>query len=452
MAKCAAGVLLVAAALASPGGPAASEIGTAAPASSHPGLLLEAGFDTGQVYLNAQAVYTVRFYQAIDVRELHLQTPEIQFAELRRIGEDRIDQETLDGRRHRVTERRYAVFPFASGTISATGAHAAGLVAVPGAAPGTRAPVRLEAPAATLDVLPMPAQAGSGPWLPARDLTLTESWSPDPRDARVGQALIRTIRIEATGLEAALLPELVPVGDGITAHPGPPRLANRFDELWNVGSREQDWRIVPTRTGTVAIPEFHLDWWDARSGERRTARLPGRTLEVAPAPALSLSRLLAAAPAAGENVDVREADAGATAGDVSPQASDPVEERSAGQYLSGTEAPPDDSRLLIFSALFAVAMALAAYVAWRCTRRPDRAALRALRTACRRNDPHAARDALLAWAEASRPDSRAQTLNNVIPLVPGPLSRRAIAELDRHLYGPEPESWQGTRLMRFPRS
>lgn len=411
--------------------------------SQHAGLAFAAGFDAGHAYLNAQAIYTLRFYQAIDVRELHLQAPEVGFAELRQIGEDRIDQVTLDGRRHRVTERRYAVFPFASGTLAASGVHAAGLVAVPGAAPGTRAPVRLDAPAATLDVLPVPPQAGTGPWLPARALTLSESWSPDPQEARVGQALVRTLRIEASGLDAAQLPELVPSGDGFSAHPGPPRLENRFDDVWNIGSREQDWRIVPARAGTLSVPEIRLDWWDTRSGERRTARLPGRTFEVAdvlPSPLLTT-----------ESVDAANPDDEATPAQLPPEAADPVEEAGAADDVTGAGTPRAHAYPLIVSVLLLL-LVLAAYLTWRYTRRPDQVSLRALRAACRRNDPCAARDALLAWAAASRACGRPQTLGKVLPFVPGPLSRCAIAELDRCLYGPAGQRWRGAQLARFPRS
>src|SRR6185436_3860414 len=46
------------------------------------------------------------------------------------------------------------------------------------------------------------------PWLPARSLSLSESWSPEPDHTQVGDSLTRSLTVTAEGLSSTQLPPL----------------------------------------------------------------------------------------------------------------------------------------------------------------------------------------------------------------------------------------------------
>lgn len=355
----------------------------ALPSPAAQDMLLEAQLEPAQVYVQAQALYRLRFYHAVDVRDLSLHAPSARVADLLPLGEARVYETLRDGRRYRVHERSYAVFPFASGPLQLAGAHAAGRVAAAASksADGRQA-MRIEAPPQTLTVLPAPA--GDGNWLPAQALTLSETWSAD------GAAQRRTVRIEATGVDAAQLPELRFAAAGITVHAQPARLENRIAGEHIVGVREQSFMLTPTRAGDIALPALHLPWWKT-DGTPMTATLPARTLQgldgVPPVPAAA--------------AQVRE--------------SRPLR------------------RLPSLPLLLAVAAVLGVVAFW-FTRRRDAWRLRRI---CRHGDARALRAGLLAWAARAWRDAPPRTLAALATRLPDAGARDALGALERHLYGPD---------------
>ena len=162
---------------------------------------VEAEVDRGTPWVQSQVTYTLRAWQGSDLRELVLAGPQARLAEVRVLGPATVREAERSGRRYRVHEQRFAVLPFASGEVELAGAHLAGKP------PGTTRPLRIEAPAITLRVRPVPPEADAARWLPADDVVLSETWSPAGGEAAVGKPLLRRIRIEARGVEATQIPE-----------------------------------------------------------------------------------------------------------------------------------------------------------------------------------------------------------------------------------------------------
>lgn len=384
-------------------------------------LWVEAEIEPVAPYVQAQALYTLRLYQAVGVQDVEFHAPRAQLADIRPIDDPQVGEVTRDGRRFRVTARRYAVFPFASGPLALSDGHVTGTVTVPGASPPATEALRLDPPATTLDVLAIPPDAGHGAWLPARRLSISETWSPDPAVARVGQTLRRTIRIEAEGLDAAQLPVLAPGGEGFAAHPEVPRLDNYAADNWNVAIREQSWLIVPLRAGSLALPALQLPWWDVGAHRARSAMLPERQFTITSAqPPSDASTPVVPPPL----------DAAAPAGPSEPAA-------------AITRARTTLHSLIALLPI-AAALGAAVWLGFRLRRRT--AAWRGLREACRRGDPRAAQRALLQWAASRWPDSHPRSVGEVAGRLPAPAAD-ALGELDRRIYGPDRGPWDGTALL-----
>lgn len=364
------------------------------PAHAAQDWLVEAEFDQPEVHVHAQAVYRVRFLHAVDVRDVQLTEPAVRLADLRRIGEDRIFEAEREGRRYRVHERRFAVFPFASGTLELSGAHVSGRVPVSTATlrDGWR-PIRIEVPPRTLTVLPIDIRADGVPWLPAQTLKLTEQWTTVENGVHR-----RTLRVEATGVDASQLPELDVKVDGMGVLPGPPRLQNHFSGERNVAVREQTVVIMPIKSGLFTVPPLQLHWWNVGSDAGDVATLPGRTLLV------------------GEPAPVRDVPNSATLKLTSLTHLWVILAASLGA-------------MLLFSALRSRRLRLA----------------RRLYQACSAVDTQAVRDGLLEWAAGMLPDPP-QTLGALAERMQDPLARDAVMTLERSLYGPHAGTWDAAAL------
>ena len=380
----------------------------AAPAASQgQNLRLEAELEPAQVVVQAQAVYRLRFYQAVDVRELKINGPSARLAEVRAIGSERVYEAMRDGRRYRVHERSYAVFPFGSGALELSGANATGRIAAAAATQSAdgRQQVRLEAAAQTLTVSPVPAAAGTAAWLPARSLSLRESWSTPATELRPGQALRRRIRIEAAGMDAAQIPPLSPLSmavPGMLIDAEPPRLETRPAGAHTIGVREQTLRMVALRAGEVRVPELQLRWWNLNTDTTASATLPARSWQVVAADAAPASLLPKPAAAAPEQAQASSAPMSAT-------------------WL-----------LLAAAALLCAGLALA------CARRPRVRAAWRLRRACRCGNAGGVRDGLLQWAAGIWPQAPPLTLQALAERSPDAAARHALTMIERSLYGPEP--------------
>ena len=370
-------------------------------------VLLEADLEPAQVYVQAQAVYRLRLYQAVDVRDLTFSVAAPRLADLQPIGQGRVYETLRDGRRYRVHERSYAIRPYASGALVLGDAHLDGRVPASGTPDGRRA-LRMDAPQLTLNVLPVPPKADAALWLPAHTLSVTEVWTPAPQ---AGQAQRRSIRIEAAGVDAGQLPELKITAPGMAVHASPARLENRFAGTLNIGVREQTFSMVALHSGPISIPEIQLHWWNVESNLPAVATLPSRTLQISAAPGL--------APA---------------------------------PTLEPTLEPTAALAALRFSPLLPGAAALLCLAALLWYRRTSIGAAWRLVRACRTGNVRGVRDGLLAWTAIVLPQPAALTLGGLAERLDEPAARYALGELERHLYGPAPGTCEPAMLTATVRS
>lgn len=245
-------------------------------AGAAPPLFAEAELSPAEPFVQAHALYTLRFYQGAAVRDLELVPPAARLADIRPLGATQVREVERAGQRYRLHERRFIVIPFASGPQELTGAHVrAGL-------PGTAGARRWDAPPLRLNVKPVPAAAARTHWLPAEKLVLDDDWLPDAESFTLGALLRRTVRIEAVGVDAAQLPAIDFAIDGAIVTPRPAQLTTRVEDEYLIGVREQTFDIVPTRPGKLEVPPLEVAWWPiVNAGGTALARLPGRHLSIA---------------------------------------------------------------------------------------------------------------------------------------------------------------------------
>lgn len=247
-------------------------------------IRVEASTQPARVKVGQQTILVVRVLTPSRVTRPRLHNPSIDGARLLPLGEDR-----SQGRRgdtsYSVYERRYALFPERSGHLVIEPMVFQGWLRDSSGAvyPPQRRPVRATSESVALNVLPAPQDGSAAPWLPARDLSLTEP-GPETYRVRTGQPLQRIIDVRADGLMAEDLPALdVPTPHEIDHRRGQPRLWNKREPTGVIGTRREISFLSADEPGRFRLPALTIEWWDTDTGRRERARLPARELIVMPA-------------------------------------------------------------------------------------------------------------------------------------------------------------------------
>ncbi len=399
-------------------------------------VLFEAEVDSDSVYVQGQVILTLRVQQAINLDGRSITELQLDNAFVKPLQQNSF-QRTIDGRPWLVHEVRYAIFPEHSGTLeipaqtfsAREGQARRGFFDLGG---GGRQ-LRRSTEALTIEVLPRPDAFPAGTWLPARKLTLEESWSTAPEQLRAGESATRTIRILGEGLQGAQLPPvMVPATEGLKYYPDQPVITDTEVATGLLGSRQDSAAVVPTRAGTWTIPEIRIPWWDIESGNVRYAVLPGREITVA-----------AADPAAGTTLVAApeiEIGAGTT---IVPS-------------VANTSGDPWPWRVL--SAVSSVGWILTlAYLLWS-RRKPEstppaiagnpseKTAFKQLLAACASGSALHARGAVIDWAAALLPQVTVVSLSQVATAFADPELTAALDKLNTSLYSDGSGNWDGAAL------
>lgn len=261
-------------------------------------VFIEASLDQSSVYVQAQAILTLRIYHSVSLYDDSSLTPlQITDARIEQLGDTRTYEKDLNGVRHGVIEMRYAIYPQHSGLLTiAPQTFSATLVDTQpsqdanaqGPKPGKL--MRVSSAEIPLTVKPKPlTYPVDAPWLPARSLSLSESWNPEPEHTQVGDSLTRSLTLKVEGLAASQLPAL-PATDvnGLRRYPDQPVLSNLSTDRGIVGSREEREALVPSRSGAIDLPTVDVVWWNTFEDHLEHSSLPARTLQVANNPSLQV--------------------------------------------------------------------------------------------------------------------------------------------------------------------
>lgn len=392
-------------------------------------IFMEIDAQPTTVYAQSQVLVTLRLFLGVATGRATLTPPDITGGEaiIEKLGEDATYQTTRGGRAFTVRERRYAVFPQKAGSLTIGPATFEAMV-IPDR--GFSRVARFRSSTLELDVqppVPPPANLAEAVWLPARSVTLTESWSGNADELTVGVPQTRRVVIEADGLLETQLPDLrLPEQPGIRQYQDQPDLGREVTAQGLKTRRSVSVAVIAQQAGDVTLAGVRLPWFNVTEQRWEVAELPARTVRVMPSGA--------AAP--------------------EPLPPEPVP--------APVEAPPPARNVWpLVSAVLAVGWAATALLWWRSQRaagavarasrraaaaRPSaRKLLRTVETACDAGNADAARRALLEWGESRFPAAPPRSLGALAALLPQDAAREVL-DLEAHLYGAAIGAWDGRGL------
>jgi len=392
-------------------------------------VFIQASLDQSSVYVQAQAILTLRIYHSVSLYDDSSLTPlQIADARIEQLGDTRTYEKDLNGVRHGVIEMRYAIYPQHSGLLTiAPQTFSATLVDTQpsqdanaqGPKPGKL--MRVSSAEIPLTVKPKPlTYPVDAPWLPARSLSLSESWNPEPEHTQVGDSMTRSLTLKVEGLASSQLPAL-PATDvnGLRRYPDQPVLSNQSTDRGIVGSREEREALVPSRSGAIDLPTEDVVWWNTFEDHLEHSSLPARTLQVANNPSLQVDT-----PAGNLQVSVVDND--------------------VLWWWKLSTLILACTTLLGFGLWWRARWQPAVHRAAQTGPSP-RTLMDDIKRASQANDPQATRQALDAWAR-QQPETLADMAARFVPL------SDALDGLNGALYSETGQHWQGEDLWRAIRT
>lgn len=381
-------------------------------------------------YVQSQVVYTMTLFRGIRTGRSSLTLPEVSGGEaiIEKLGQDREFQTVLDGRNFIALERRYAIFPQASGPLTIDPVTFEAVVISPSGFSNVQRYHSEPLPLRVRSAVPPPAAYADAVWLPARALSLDENWSAGDGELTVGIPQTRTLIINADGVLETQLPELeFPQSASIRQYSSQPELGRAAEQSGIRARRTEHFVVLAQSPGAHVLPEVELPWFNVSAERWEIARIPARSLDVL-------------------------------------TGSEPIMPEVVVQAPDGSSVSVSQSKERIWQGISAALLGvwLVSFGLWWRGRRPfgapaetvreapprrtaNRRLLRQLHRACDENDDRQARQLLLAWGGLRFPDASPRSLGALAALVPTDFAR-AVQELERDLYGPQTGCWSGKDL------
>ncbi|WP_449410463.1 hypothetical protein [Methylobacterium komagatae] len=133
-------------------------------------------------------------------------------------------------------------------------------------------------------VAPWTAETG-GPdakdpwWLPAKDVSVTDSWSRDPETVKIHETVRRTVVLEAQGMLAeGLPPRPVMRTRGIITFAGPVTRETIITPSGPVARATYVWDVKPGVPEVIPLDAIVIPWFDTVSRTMREAEIPARQI------------------------------------------------------------------------------------------------------------------------------------------------------------------------------
>jgi hypothetical protein len=402
-------------------------------------LFLEVEANPESPYVQSQVLYTVRLYRRVDIAQAALSEPELGDAVIEKLGDDSNYNTQINGVNYLVTERKYAIFPQKSGSVTIKPLVLTAEVMVSGRPSFnsffnsriTKAK-KVTSKSVTLDVKPAPAAFNGKHWLSAEQLVLKEEWSGDTQQMKVGEPLTRTLTLLAKGTTVGQLPELNSgkIDDQLKTYPDQPVLQEQKKPEGLIAFREEKIAIIPSKPGFYKLPAIEIPWFNTASQKMEVAKIPETTITAVEA----LGAL--------------------------PDSVAPAEQQQKAEQPAPIVSQPQHQDIWFWLSLFfgcGWLATLAYFLVTKPTQKPieqkdekeERLAntAKSLKKACAENNAVAAKDALLAWG---RQKFNGQYVTNLAAIaeLSDARFRDEILLLNQVLYGKTSETWSGKKLFQ----
>jgi len=261
-------------------------------------LFLRATISAPKVYVEQQAIYTLKLYRRARVRDISLSLPQTEHITLKQLGRPREYRSVHDGQNYQVLEVRYALVPAREGHYTVAPSIMKMTVFQPGRkSPQSRfidpfsdnplsffstgRPIEVAGEALELKVLPLPTEGKPSDFTGLVGSFKIES-KLEPSTVKTGEAATLTVILSGRG-NVNRIPDLkVPEVDHTRRYADQPVLDVTTDTKGIAGSKIMKWALVPDKEGSYRIPALSVSFFDTVSRQYRKIETSPHTLSVLP--------------------------------------------------------------------------------------------------------------------------------------------------------------------------
>ena len=246
-------------------------------------VFFETKVDRTTAYVQSQVIYSVRLYYSDAIGGDFPPAPDLPETVVEPLAGEIRDEAMVNGQRFAYLEKRYAIFPQKSGSLTIPREIFRG-VRGRGGFFSQRQQVTAASTPITITVKPTPESFTGNTWIAARSFNLLERWTENPPHFKVGEPVNRIVSMQAVGLASSLLPLLEELSlDNVKTYADPPVTDENISEAGILSSNVTTVGIVPTKAGEITLPEIRIPWWNTESDRKEVAVIPAATYQVMPA-------------------------------------------------------------------------------------------------------------------------------------------------------------------------
>jgi hypothetical protein len=261
-------------------------------------LFLSAEISSSQVYLEEQAIYTLRLYYRTKVSDISLNLPESEHLTFKQLGKPVQYQSVHDGVNYQVLEVKYALISAKDGNYN-IGPARMNLTAYQASRRSRRSvfddpffnspfsvfsrgrPVALTSESLELRILPLPTEGRPSDFSGLVGSFKIQS-TVEPSTIKANESATLTIHLSGRG-NVNRLPDLqVPRLDNIKVYVDQPTLQIEPDEDGLSGWKTMKWALVPEKEGRYIIPQLGVSFFDPAKQTYQVAKTSPHNLIVLP--------------------------------------------------------------------------------------------------------------------------------------------------------------------------
>jgi hypothetical protein len=257
-------------------------------------LFLSAALSSKKVYVEEQAIYTLKLYLQARISDISLNLPEAEHLAFKQLGKPIEYQGVYKGQSYQVLEVRYALIPSKEGIYGIRPARMSMTVSQPRRRSprslfddsffsfSSGRPMTITSEPLELSVLPLPQEKQPADFSGLVGTYEIQS-TLEPSEIKAGESATLTVLLRGRG-NVTRIPDLkLPELEQIKNYADQPVLKEETDERGLSGSKTMKWALVPEKEGTFQIPSLSVSFFDTTSNQYRLIKTPLLSLSVLPA-------------------------------------------------------------------------------------------------------------------------------------------------------------------------
>lgn len=287
----------------------------------------------------------------------------------------------------------------------------------------TKNPVILTTKPIKINVRPAAQENKNNWWLPAESVSIKGEFSTPAPQFKVGEAISRTIYLQATGVIDSQLPELkFAATDGLKQYPEKPQINMQVKNGKIIATEKINNVYIPETTGKITLPSISVNWFNVKTNTMETAVLPAL------------------------DINVR---AGATT-NLEPISNKSAQPRSTNFDNRGISATSNIYWLMSLAFAGGIGLCLLTILIFRRLKQAPRTSnyQKQVIGAAQNRKPQAVRDALIVWARSKFANRQISGLQDVDDAVNDKEFRCELDKLTEALYAKEKQSWNEHSFIR----